>query len=183
MKDDVPAVIRSAKKKCPECGMSMKNPDAKLCAVCEGEKKMMAKGGKVEPEMCPICKRKMAKGGKCMACGGKAMAKGGKCMNCGGKVMAKGGKCMACGGKAHKYAMGGSVLRRMSQGGEMEMEMEDDTPAALSEGEYVVPADVVSMLGDGNTDAGAKVLEQFIAKIRKDKGKHLAKGKQAPPLS
>lgn len=56
-------------------------------------------------------------------------------------------------------------------------------PAALSEGEFVIPADVVSMLGDGNSDAGAKILEQFIAQIRKEKGAHLAKGKQAPPLT
>lgn len=55
-------------------------------------------------------------------------------------------------------------------------------PAALSEGEYVIPADVVSMLGDGNSEAGAKVLQQFIKQIRKQKGKHLAKGQQAPPL-
>ncbi len=56
-------------------------------------------------------------------------------------------------------------------------------PAALSEGEYVIPADVVSMLGDGNSDAGAKILEQFCNQIRKQKGKHLAKGRQAPPLT
>jgi hypothetical protein len=58
-----------------------------------------------------------------------------------------------------------------------------DTPAALSDGEFVIPADVVSMLGDGNTDAGAKILDAFLAEIRKTKGAHLAKGKQAPPLS
>lgn len=56
-------------------------------------------------------------------------------------------------------------------------------PAALSEGEYVIPADIVSMLGDGNTDAGAKILDAFVEQIRKTKGAHLAKGKQAPPLS
>lgn len=56
-------------------------------------------------------------------------------------------------------------------------------PAALSEGEYVIPADVVSLLGDGNSDAGAKILEQFVKAVRKNKGKHLNKGKQAPPFS
>lgn len=55
-------------------------------------------------------------------------------------------------------------------------------PAALSEGEYVIPADIVSMLGDGNSEAGAKILQQFIKEIRKKKGKHLARGKQAPQL-
>ena len=31
-------------------------------------------------------------------------------------------------------------------------------PAALSDGEFVIPADVVSHLGNGNSNAGAKVL-------------------------
>lgn len=62
---------------------------------------------------------------------------------------------------------------RLAEGGQ---------PAALSQGEYVIPADVVSMLGDGNSDAGAKVLDQLCRHIRKQKGKHLAKGNQAPPL-
>ena len=70
--------------------------------------------------------------------------------------------------KAHGGSMGG-------EGG--------DQPAALSEGEYVIPADVVSMLGDGNSDAGAKILDGFIKQIRMSKGKHLAQGKQAPAFS
>jgi hypothetical protein len=56
-------------------------------------------------------------------------------------------------------------------------------PAALSEGEYVIPADVVSMLGDGHSDAGAKILDAFIKEIRMTKGKALAKGQQAGPLT
>lgn len=71
------------------------------------------------------------------------------------------------------------AMKRMAMGGYAE----GGQPAALSEGEYVVPADVVSMLGDGNSDAGAKILEQFITQIRKEKGKHLARGKQAPALT
>jgi len=42
----------------------------------------------------------------------------------------------------------------------------DDVPAMLSEGEYVIPADVVAMIGDGNNEAGGKILDQFVAKIR-----------------
>jgi len=37
---------------------------------------------------------------------------------------------------------------------------------ALSSGEYVVPADVLSGLGDGNTDAGVKVMEQLQTDVR-----------------
>jgi len=55
-------------------------------------------------------------------------------------------------------------------------------PAALSQGEYVIPSDVVSLLGDGNSDAGARILDEFLKQIRMQKGKHLVKGKQAPPL-
>lgn len=39
-------------------------------------------------------------------------------------------------------------------------------PILVSPGEYIVPADVVSMMGDGNTEAGSAVLENMISKIR-----------------
>ena len=39
-------------------------------------------------------------------------------------------------------------------------------PAALSDGEFVIPADVVSGLGNGNSDAGAKVLEEMMDEVR-----------------
>ena len=40
---------------------------------------------------------------------------------------------------------------------------------ALSQDEYVVPADAVSMLGDGSSDAGAKKLDEMLDRIRLDK--------------
>jgi hypothetical protein len=45
----------------------------------------------------------------------------------------------------------------------------DDVPAKLSSGEYVMDADIVSALGDGNNDAGAKILDKFRENIRKHK--------------
>ena len=39
--------------------------------------------------------------------------------------------------------------------------------ARLSHGEYVLPADLVSLLGNGNSDAGAKALDEFMAMVRK----------------
>ena len=39
-------------------------------------------------------------------------------------------------------------------------------PAALSGGEFVIPADIVSGLGNGNSDAGAKSLYAMMDKIR-----------------
>lgn len=43
---------------------------------------------------------------------------------------------------------------------------DDDIPAYLSEGEYVFPADIVSKLGKGNTDAGGEVLDMLMEFIR-----------------
>lgn len=50
--------------------------------------------------------------------------------------------------------------------------------AWLSNGEYVVDAPTVSILGAGSNDAGAKKLDAFRAYARKHAGKHLVKGKQ-----
>jgi len=61
---------------------------------------------------------------------------------------------------------------RFSEGGFLEGEspgQQDNVPALLSEGEYVIPADVVSDLGDGNSKAGAKRLNQLILEIRHHK--------------
>jgi len=44
----------------------------------------------------------------------------------------------------------------------------DDVPAMLSEGEYVIPADIVSMVGDGNTDAGVKAFDALVDNIRRN---------------
>ena len=54
-------------------------------------------------------------------------------------------------------------------------------PAALSDGEYVIPADVVSHLGNGNSDAGAKVLDGFLLKVRKERTGNSKQGKEINP--
>jgi hypothetical protein len=51
----------------------------------------------------------------------------------------------------------------------------DSIPAMLSDGEFVIPADVVSSLGDGSNDGGAKILDSFLTTIRSHKKKHDAK--------
>lgn len=53
----------------------------------------------------------------------------------------------------------------------------DSIPAQLSDGEYVIDAETVALLGNGSSKAGARMLDQFRVNIRKDKGRHLAKGK------
>ena len=45
--------------------------------------------------------------------------------------------------------------------------IDDTQQAKLSHGEFVVPADVVSALGSGNSSAGAKVLYDMMDRIRK----------------
>jgi hypothetical protein len=57
----------------------------------------------------------------------------------------------------------------------------DEVPAMLANGEFVIPADVVSSLGNGSNDAGAGVLDQFLRVIRDHKRK--ADGKSLPPDS
>ena len=63
----------------------------------------------------------------------------------------------------------------------------DTIDAKLSDGEYVIDAETVALLGDGSNQAGAKLLDQMRASIRAQKGKMLAKGKISPnakaPLS
>jgi hypothetical protein len=53
----------------------------------------------------------------------------------------------------------------------------DDIPAVLSDGEYVIDAETVALLGDGSSKAGAKKLDELRVKVRKHKGQKLAKGR------
>jgi hypothetical protein len=52
-------------------------------------------------------------------------------------------------------------------------------PARLADGEFVVPADVVSHLGNGSTEAGAKKLHSMMDNVRKAR---TGKKKQAPAV-
>jgi len=54
-------------------------------------------------------------------------------------------------------------------------------PARLADGEFVVPADVVSHLGNGSTDAGAKHLYRMMDKVRKARTGSKKQGKQIKP--
>ncbi len=59
--------------------------------------------------------------------------------------------------------------------------IDNSQPAALSDGEFVVPADVVSHLGNGNSDAGADQLYSMMDKIRMDRTGSKKQGKQINP--
>ena len=64
---------------------------------------------------------------------------------------------------------------------EIDASIEGEQPAALSDGEFVIPADVVSHLGNGNSDAGAKVLEKMMARVRKERTGSTKQGKEIDP--
>ena len=59
-------------------------------------------------------------------------------------------------------------------------------PVAVSPGEYIIPADVVSGLGDGSSDAGAKELDGMLDRVRQERTnttkqpKELNKGRVLP---
>jgi hypothetical protein len=59
--------------------------------------------------------------------------------------------------------------------------IEGAEPARLSDGEFVLPADVVSHLGNGNSDAGAKNLYGMMDRIREDRTGTTRQGKQINP--
>lgn len=57
----------------------------------------------------------------------------------------------------------------------------DSIPAMLANGEFVIPADVVSSLGNGSNDSGAEILSEFLKTIREHKRK--ADSRKLPPDS
>ena len=77
----------------------------------------------------------------------------------------------------HPYAGGGAPSRHVQGPGDG---TSDSIPARLANGEYVIDAQTVSMLGNGDNGSGAKVLDAMRHNIRKHKGQALAKGQMAP---
>ncbi len=56
----------------------------------------------------------------------------------------------------------------------------DDIDAKLSEGEYIMDAETVSLLGNGSTEAGADRLDEFRRNLKQHKGASLARGEISP---
>jgi hypothetical protein len=54
-------------------------------------------------------------------------------------------------------------------------------PARLADGEFVIPADVVSHLGNGSTEAGAKQLHAMMDKVRRARTGNPKQGKNIKP--
>lgn len=85
-----------------------------------------------------------------------------------------GGMVGAAQGGSIGYAEGGIADLGYYLGGKTDgmadkipAKIDDKQQAKLSHGEFVVPADVVSALGSGNSSAGAKVLYDMMDRIRK----------------
>lgn len=81
------------------------------------------------------------------------------------------------------YSDGGHFLKGPGDG------MSDDIPAnigghqeaRLANEEFVIPADVVSHLGNGSSEAGAKVLYKMMEKVRHARTGNSKQGKQINP--
>jgi hypothetical protein len=92
---------------------------------------------------------------------------------------------MASGGIANlgSYSDGGRMLKGPGDGmsDSIPANISGKRPARLADGEFVVPADVVSHLGNGSTDAGAKTLYRMMDKVRTARTGRKAQGKQIDP--
>lgn len=95
------------------------------------------------------------------------------------QLNAQGGIPMAEGGLADA----GRYLQGKTDGmaDEIPSSIDGEQPAALSHGEFVIPADVVSHLGNGNSDAGAQKLYEMMDRIRQARTGTKEQGKEINP--
>jgi hypothetical protein len=93
------------------------------------------------------------------------------------------GGMMASGGVSHlgDYSDGGRLLRGPGDGvsDSIPAVIGKKQPARLADGEFVIPARIVSELGNGSTEAGARKLYAMMDRIQKARGKTVGKGKVA----
>ena len=85
-----------------------------------------------------------------------------------------------------KMAAGGMAPRFLSGGGDgmsdsIKASINGSQEARLADGEFVIPADVVSHLGNGSSKAGAKQLYSMMDKVRTARTGRKSQGKQINP--
>ena len=92
----------------------------------------------------------------------------------------------AAGGDINAYSLGGysdggRLLRGPGDGvsDDIPASIGDRQPARLADGEFVVPARIVSELGNGSTEAGAKRLYAMMDRVQKARQRTVGKGKVA----
>jgi hypothetical protein len=93
------------------------------------------------------------------------------------------GTRMAAGGLSDLggYSDGGRLLRGPGDGvsDSIPAQIGQHQPARLADGEFVVPARIVSELGNGSTEAGAKQLYKMLDRVQNARGKTTGKNKVA----
>jgi len=102
----------------------------------------------------------------------------------GGAMLAQGGlSALAQGGISHlgDYSDGGRLLRGPGDGisDSIPAMIGKKQPARLADGEFVVPARIVSELGNGSTEAGARKLYAMMDRVQKARKKTVGEGKVA----
>ena len=102
------------------------------------------------------------------------------------KVYAVGGiAALAQGGQPEghlgSYSDGGRLLKGPGDGvsDDIPATIGHGQPARLADGEFVIPARIVSELGNGSTDAGARVLYQMMARVQAGRKKSIGKDRVA----
>ena len=98
--------------------------------------------------------------------------------------MAMGGiSALARGGQSHlgDYSDGGRLLRGPGNGtsDDIPASIGDKRPARLADGEFVIPSRIVSELGNGSTEAGARQLYAMMDRVQKARAKTTGKNKVA----
>jgi hypothetical protein len=83
----------------------------------------------------------------------------------------------------HEYAAGGRYLSGPGDGmsDNIKANIEGKQEARLADGEFVIPADVVSHIGNGSSNAGAKKLHAMMERIRHARTGNPKQGKQIKP--
>ena len=82
-----------------------------------------------------------------------------------------------------QFAEGGYLETNMGDGmsDDIPSSIDGEQPAALSENEFVIPADVVSHLGNGSSDAGAEQLYAMMDRVRKARTGNEKQGREIMP--
>jgi hypothetical protein len=85
-------------------------------------------------------------------------------------------------GSLQQFAVGGKLVNGAGDGmsDDIKANINGTQEARLADGEFVIPADVVSHLGNGSTDAGAKQLYAMMDRIRKVR---TGRERQAPEVN
>jgi hypothetical protein len=124
-----------------------------------------------------------AQGGDMASVAAKAQAGDYNAMIALNKVRKTPNQNYAKGGQLGGYSDGGRMLKGPGDGMSDSIPgvIANKQPARLADGEFVVPADVVSHLGNGSTDAGAKQLYAMMNRVRKARTGNPKQGKQIKP--